>query len=224
MNPKLIYFMNKINQTHDISLDNSMSIFESSESLNNLINNNALENIDQNKNIKPFIAKKKKKNSCFGRTKKISHINSKFYFLNPHVFNMESQELKKELLSHKSTISAYLHYSFSQDNINHSLNINKIFQHEYFCKNFFTFRKDPKNIQSKHVYLILDGCYTKESNTQNSFTQRLFEENIHFSLMEFVWQDFLKNKSYIVTPKMNTNFQTLAKCKKHYSNCLGNFN
>jgi hypothetical protein len=140
------------------------------------------------------------------------------------LFYMESQELRKELLSHKSTISSYLHYSFSQDNINHNLNINKIIQNEYFCKNFFTFRKDPKNIQSKHVYLILDGCYTKESNKNNSFAQRLFEENKQFSLMEFIWQDFLKNKSYIVTPKINKNFKFLAGCKKHYSNCLGKTN
>jgi hypothetical protein len=74
---------------------------------------------------------------------------------------------------------------------------------------------------SKHVHLILDGCYSTRTKQTDTFTQRMFEENNNFCLMEFVWQDFLKKESYLVTPKVNKNFQKLSQCKKYYSNCLG---
>lgn len=228
MNKKLMFVLEKINMQQNSTLPckESQSIINVSQQSSRISNTEVLILIDQNRTslAKNLNLYKKKKKSCFGSSKGKCLVPTKYIFLKPHLFFMDSQELRKELLSHKTTISSYLHYSFSQDNMNLNLNINKIIQHEFFCKNFFTFRKDPNLKESKHVYLILDGCYSTESKIKNSFAQRLFEENSQFCLMEFVWQDFLKNKSYIVTPKVNESFKKHALCKKHYFNCLGRFN
>ena len=224
MDDKLIFCMEKAKLHEELRPDSrkSLQMFDSPEGPRGEAKRDALRTLSLNQSRLSYtVLAKKRKSSCLRKVKKTCQQETKYVFQKPHLFYMDSQDLRKELLSHKSTISSYLSYSISQDNSPLNLNISKIIQNECFCKHFFTFRRDPGTRLSKHVFLVLDGCFPLHKQWPDTFSKRLFEENTRLCFIEFLWQDFLRNKIYFNTPKVGGNYRKMAQSKKHHSNCLG---
>lgn len=202
-NKNLVYTLSKRNQSltslSNLNSSHRISIKIHPSGHNSNLNRKILQSFTYNSTFEQT-KKYKSKKSCFKNPKQIITKKIKISIIKPQIYIFSQNDLNKELLYLKMNIFEYVNYSLEQDNIKPKINLSKLINNELFCQNFFSFKRQKNVINSKHIYLLIDGAYFPKHQNKDSFVDRMMEENDQYQFIEFMWQKFLSNKCHLISP------------------------